>query len=258
MEQRKRLGVRVFIWALLSVLMQITNVIGGEFKIFIEKLITTERMGCGDMAPHGMERLKTDCSKEEYFDSLKNTNGDYQELRGLPCQLCFDHSSYGVFDIVWLFPYSHSLLLESVHYDKAFYDNYCPSGTEKGIVATFLFVDNELLINLLQKYYEKTGVMATVGMSSPATNTQHKEFLEYITKELREETVGVATKVWLESDSSYKNGIDHLNNIRNALIEDLLTDNFIAYSVDGILPRSAKVVNLKHTRRKGQSCESKS
>ena len=37
---------------------------------------------------------------------------------------------------------------------------------------------------------------------SVATNTKHKEFIEYITKELREEKVGVVTKLLLESDSS--------------------------------------------------------
>ena len=48
MEQRKRLGVMVFIGALLSVLIHIPNVMGDEVKDI----------------PSGMEndRLKTDCS----------------------------------------------------------------------------------------------------------------------------------------------------------------------------------------------------
>ena len=53
-------------------------------------------------------------------------------------------------------------------FDKAIYDNYCPSGTEKGIVVIFFFVDGAVLRNLVQKYVEKTGVVPT-GMLSPAT-----------------------------------------------------------------------------------------
>ena len=36
---------------------------------------------------------------------------------------------------------------------------------------------------------------------SVATNTKHKEFIEYITKELREEKVGVVTKLRLKDVS---------------------------------------------------------
>ena len=208
MEQRKRLGVRVFIGALLSVLIHIPNVMGDEVKdISIDESTTAEGMGCGDMAPCGMDndRLKTDCSKDAYFDSLKNNNGAYQEFMGLPCQLCFDHSSYGLYDIV-------CLLSRDIEggcgcgqdiIDMAI--NYCPSGTEKGIVCRVLFVEGELLRNLKKKYHKKTGVKAT-GIIFPATTTQHKEFLEYIIKELREEKVGVVTKVLVAPDSSYEQG----------------------------------------------------
>ena len=40
------------------------------------------------------------------------------------------------------------------------------------------------LRDLVKKYYEKTGVVST-GIMLLATKTQDKEFLEYITKELR-------------------------------------------------------------------------
>ena len=206
MEQRKRLGVMVFIWALLIASIQIPKVMGDEVKdISIDESTTAESIGCGDMTPHGMEndRLKTDCSKDGYFDSLQDTNGDYQELRGLPCQ-CFDHSSDGLSDIVFLLPYGIDEEYVEYLFDKAiYYDNYCTSGTEKGIVVTFLCVDDAVLRNWGEKYYEKTGVVPT-GILLPATNTQHKEFLEYITKELREEKIGVVTKLLLESDSSYE------------------------------------------------------
>ena len=185
MEQRKRLGVMVFIGALLSVLIHIPNVMGDEVKDI----------------PSGMEndRLKTDCSKDAYFDSLKNNNGAYQEFMGLPCQLCFDHSSYGLSDIVCLLPRDIEGGCVQDIIDMAV--NYCPSGTEKGVVCRVLFVEGELLRKLKQKYHKKTGVKAT-GIIFPATKTQDKEFLEYITKELREEKVGVLTKLILESDSS--------------------------------------------------------
>ena len=209
MEQRKRLGVMVFIGALLSVLIHIPNVMGDEVKdISIDESTTAESMGCGDMAPCGMDndRLKTDCSKDAYFDSLKNNNEAYQEFMGLPC-LCFDHSSYDLSDIVCLLPRD---IIEGGCGEDVIVEipiNYCRSGTEKGAVCRVLFVEAELLRKLIENYHEKTGVKAT-GMLSPATNTQHKEFLEYITKELRGEKVGVVTKILLESDSSDEQGYD--------------------------------------------------
>ena len=207
MEQRKILGLMVFIWAFLSALIQI-NVMGDEVTdVFIDESTTGARMGRGDMAPCGMDNYrldKKDWSREEYFDCVK-TKGAYQELRGLPNQWWVAHPSDGVVDIVCLLP--KNLEVEFVQYifDKAIYDydNYCPSGTEKGFVVRFLFVDGALRKNLIEKYHEKTGVWAP-GMMCPATKTQDKEFLEYITKELREEKVGVVTKLLLASDSSFE------------------------------------------------------
>ena len=204
MEQRKRLGVRVFIWAFLSALIQI-NVMGDEVTdVFIDESTTGARMGRGNMEPCGMENYrldKKDWSREEYFDSVK-TKGAYQELRGVPSKL-FGHSSPGLSDIVCLLP--NNIEVEYVQYifDKAIYGSYCPSGTEKGLAVTVLFVEGALWSNLIENYHEKTGEVSQ-GIMLLATNTQHKEFLEYITQELRKEKVGVVTKVLLESDSSYE------------------------------------------------------
>ena len=208
MEHIKRLGLRVFIWALLSASIQNPNVMGDEVTdVFIDESTTAEGMGCGDMAPCGMENYrleKQDWSREEYFDCVK-TKGAYQEFRGLPNQWWVAHPSDGVVDIVCLLP--KNLEVEFVQYifDKAIYDydNYCPSGTEKGTVYRVLFVDGTLWKNLIEKYHEKTGVVST-GIMLLATKTQDKEFLEYITKELRGEKIGVVTKLLLESDSSYE------------------------------------------------------
>ena len=208
MEHIKRLGLRVFIWALLSASIQNPNVMRDEVTdVFIDESTTGARMGCGDMAPCGMENYrleKQDWSREEYFDCVK-TKGAYQEFRGLPNQWWVAHPSDGVLDIVWLLP--KNLEVEFVQYifDKAIYDydNYCPSGTEKGTVYRVLFVDGTLWKNLIEKYHEKTGVVST-GIMLLATKTQDKEFLEYITKELRGEKIGVVTKLLLESDSSYE------------------------------------------------------
>ena len=213
MEQRKRLGVMVFIWVLLSAWLQIPHVMGDEVTdVFIDEVTTRARMGgCGDMAPCGMENYrldKKDWSREEYFDCVK-TNGAYQELRGLPNQWWVAHPSDGVLDIVCLLPNNIEVKAVQYIFDKALYDNYCPSGTETGVLYRVLFVDVTLWKNLIKKYHEKTGVWAT-GILSPATKTQDKEFLEYITKELREEKVGVVTKLLLASDSSYEQDVAEL------------------------------------------------
>ena len=226
----------VFIGSLLIVLIQIPNVMGDEVKdIAIDESTTVERTGHGDMAPRGMEyyRLdKKDCSKDAYFDSV-NTNGAYQELRGLPSQWWVAHPSDGGVPYTNTWIVSRNIEVKAVQciFDKAIYDNYCPSGTEQGIAVRFFFVDGAFYINLLRKYIEKTGEVPK-GILSPATNTQHKEFLEYITKELREETVGVVTKVLLKSDSSYYKDIGYLNDcIMNILIHGLLQNDVIAHSV---------------------------
>ena len=234
MEQRKRLGVMVFIWVLLSAWLQIPHVMGDEFTdVFIDELTTGARMGCGDMAPCGMDNYrldKKDWSREEYFDCVK-TKGAYQELRGLPNQWWVAHPSDEVVDIVWLLPKEVDVEYVQYIFDKAIYDydNYCPSGTEKGFVVTVLFVEGELLRNLIKKYHEKTGVRALVFMT-PAINAQHKEFFEYIIKELRfleyiikreEDKVGntkyisisstyIVTKLLLKSDSSYEQDVNKL------------------------------------------------
>ena len=316
MEQRKILGVRVFIWALLSVLIQIPNVMGDEVKdISIDESTTVERRGHGDMALPGMEndRLKTkgayqeleglpskgycgaslngmsynkvvlvspdvklravqrifdkdiynigslfaiarrgcvdmaprgmenyrldkkDWSKDEYFNSV-NTNGAYQELRGLPRQWCFDHLSDGVsYTKVCLLPRDIESV-DSVQYifDKAIYANYCTSGTEKGIAVTFLFVDGEVFRNRVEKYYEKTGVVPTGVMLSPATNTQHEEFLEYMTTKLSKEKVGVVTKVLLESDSSYEQEGRNLEWFLKDLLDAQYKSDFVAALIECI------------------------
>ena len=213
MEQRKRLGVMVFIWVLLSAWLQIPHVMGDEFTdVFIDELTTGARMGdCGDMEPCGIENYrldKKDWSREEYFDSVK-TKGAYQELKGLPNQWWVAHPSDGVADRVCLLPNNIEVKFLQYIFDKALYDNYCPSGTETGVLFRVLFVDVTLWKNLIEKYHEKTGVWST-GILSPATKTQDKEFLEYITKELREEKVGVVTKLLLTSDSSFKQDVHEL------------------------------------------------
>ena len=214
MEHIKRLGLlRVFIWALLSASIQNPNVMGDEVTdVFIDESTTGARMGCGDMAPCGMENYrleKQDWSREEYFDCVK-TKGAYQEFRGLPNQWWVAHPSDGVLDIVCLL--SKNIDVESVRciFDKAICDNYCLSGTEKGVVCRVVFVDETLWKNLIEKYYEKTGVWAAVIML-PVTDIPDKEFLEYIIKELREEDkVGVVTKLLLLSDSSFEQDLNEL------------------------------------------------
>ena len=228
MEQRKRLGVMVFIGALLSILIHIPNVMGDEVTdVFIDESTTGARMGCGDMAPCGMENYrleKQDWSREEYFDCVK-TKGAYQEFRGLPNQWWVAHPSDGVLDIVWLMP--KNLEVEFVQYifDKAICDNYCPSGTEQGTVYRVLFVDGTLWKNLIEKYHEKTGVWAT-GIMFPATKTLDQEFREYITKELREEKVGVVTKLLLASDSSYEQEVSTLFYFTTFLFSEVIFERF--------------------------------
>ena len=213
MEQRKRLGVMVFIWVLLSAWLQIPHVMGDEVTdVVIDELTTGARMGHGDMAPCGMENYrldKQDWSRDEYFDSVK-TKGAYQELRGLPNQWWVAYPSDDVVDMVCFL--SKNIDVESVRciFDKAICDNYCLSGTEKGVVCRVVFVDETLWKNLIEKYYEKTGVCAAVIMF-PVTDTPDKEFLEYIIKELREEDkVGVVTKLLLSSDSSFEQDVNEL------------------------------------------------
>ena len=235
MEQGKILYGMVFIGSLLTCTQ--TKVMGTEVKdISIDESTTVARMGRGDMAPCGMENYrldKKDWKKDEYFNSV-NTNGAYEEWHGMPRHWYFSHSSNGVsYNHIYVLP--RAIDEKSVQYifDKAIYGNYCTSGTEKGVAVTVLFVDDARMKNLVEKYYEKTGVVPT-GMLSPATNTQHKEFLEYITKELSEEKVGAVTKVLLESDSSYENESGYLKSFMNQLVEGLQKDNVIAYSVECI------------------------
>ena len=226
MEQRKRLGVMVFIWVLLSAWLQIPHVMGDEVTdVVIDELTTGARMGHGDMAPCGMENYrldKKDWSREEYFDCVK-TKGAYQELRGLPLPHHFGHlSSCAEAYNVCVLPCG--IVSEaSIQYifDKAIYDydNCCPSGTEKGVMVTFLFVSNADFSNMVEKYYEKTGVVLT-GILIPATTPQNREFLEYITTELREKKVGVVTKLLLESDSSYEQEVNKVNHFLLSLIMD--------------------------------------
>ena len=215
MEQRKILGVKVVIWSLLSVLIQIPYVMGDEVTDgVIDKSTTEERRGCGDTTPCGMEnyRFKTDLSKDDYFDIAKNT-GAYQEWQGLPRSIG-NNAFSGVSEIVCLLPDNVDLEYVKYVFDKAIYDNYCPSGTEKGIAVTFLFVKSERLDNLIDQYYEKTGVVPTI---------ENEDFLEYITTELREEKVGVVTKLLLESDSSHERDVRKFQQFRKNLLIGYLT-----------------------------------
>ena len=238
-----------------------------------DKSTTVASMGCEGIAPSGMEHYRLDkkdwSSKEAYFNTV-NTNGAYHKFRGVPCKTYWGlpykmycgHSLSGVSKIVCLLPRSiESVASVQYIFDKAICDNYCPSGTEKGVAVTFVFVNVALLTDMIKSLFATDDNMIFTGILGPDTNSHNEVILESITTKLGEENVGVVTKLLLESDSSYEQDVrklrrflsgitmGYLNEFHTQYRQKILKDDFIAYSMERF-PGAPVVLKECDTRAK--------